>query len=83
MSCSPRQASKLLGLENRGQLHSKLGLAYREILITAGITSNPLILQKDDVPQCNLKVYKILAKQVRHHTLNFTLPAGIRALPRY
>lgn len=32
----------------------------------AGITCNPLILQKDQVPQCNLKVYKILAKQVMH-----------------
>lgn len=31
----------------------------------AGITSNPLILQRDQVPQCNLKVYKVLAQQVR------------------
>ena len=33
-------------------------------LYKAGTTTNPAILQKDKVPNCNLKVYKILAKQV-------------------
>jgi transaldolase len=28
-----------------------------------GITTNSLLLQKDDVPQCNLKAYKVLAKK--------------------
>ena len=29
-----------------------------------GITTNSLLLQRDDVPQCSLKAYKVLAKKV-------------------
>lgn len=37
---------------------------YSQKEVFYGITTNSLILQKDDVPQCNLKAYKVLAKKV-------------------
>jgi hypothetical protein len=57
--------------ENRGSLRLYLDTAsifqwekYSQKEVFFGVTSNSLILQKDDVPQCNLKAYRMLAKKV-------------------
>lgn len=34
-----------------------------QLLLSVGITSNPIILQQDQVPQCSIKAYNVLAKK--------------------